>query len=126
MHIVDFITFQRLPYREMDFENGLFDEWMSAIKHWESLADEYDYISPGHGPLGDISDIRAWRQYFEKLRDAVADGIGHRGGRRWRRPGGESSESRVLSPVQPAPRNLSRHWALDSRLTYGKTPHGPM
>ncbi|TDJ45124.1 MAG: MBL fold metallo-hydrolase [Gammaproteobacteria bacterium] len=75
MHIVDFITFQRLPYREMDFENGLFDEWMSAIKHWESLADDYDYISPGHGPVGDITDVREWRRYFEKLRDAVADGI---------------------------------------------------
>ena len=75
MHIVDFITFQRLPYREMDFENGLFDEWMSAIKHWESLASEYDYISPGHGPVGDITDVREWRRYFEALRDAVADGI---------------------------------------------------
>jgi len=75
MHIVDFITFQRLPYREMDFENGLFDEWMSAIKHWESLADDYDYISPGHGPVGDITDVREWRRYFEKLRDSVADGI---------------------------------------------------
>ena len=75
MHIVDFITFQRLPYREMDFENALFDEWMSAIKHWESLADEYDYISPGHGPVGDITDVREWRRYFEALRDAVADGI---------------------------------------------------
>ncbi len=75
IQVVDFITFQRLPYREMDFENGLFDEWMSAIKHWESLADEYDYISPGHGPVGDLADVRAWRRYFEALRDAVADGI---------------------------------------------------
>ena len=75
MQVVDFITFQRLPYREMDFENGLFDEWMSAIKHWESLADEYDYISPGHGPVGDLADVKEWRRYFEALRDAVAAGI---------------------------------------------------
>ncbi len=75
MQVVDFITFQRLPYREMDFENGLFDEWMSAIKHWESLADDYDYISPGHGPVGDLADVKEWRRYFEALRDAVAAGI---------------------------------------------------
>ena len=75
MQVVDFITFQRLPYREMDFENGLFDEWMSAIKHWESLAGDYDYISPGHGPVGDLADVKEWRRYFEALRDAVAAGI---------------------------------------------------
>ncbi len=75
MQVVDFITFQRLPFREMDFENGLFLEWMSAIKHWESLAGDYDYISPGHGPVGDLADVTEWRRYFEALRDAVAAGI---------------------------------------------------
>jgi len=75
MQVVDFITFQRLPFREMDFENGLFVEWMSAIKHWESIARGYDYISPGHGPVGDLADVREWRRYFEALRDAVAAGI---------------------------------------------------
>jgi glyoxylase-like metal-dependent hydrolase (beta-lactamase superfamily II) len=75
MQVVDFITFQRLPFREMDFENGLFVEWMSAINHWESIARGYDYISPGHGPVGDVTDVREWRRYFEALRDAVAAGI---------------------------------------------------
>ena len=75
MHIVDFVTFQRLPYREMDFENGLFDEWMAAILQWEATAKEYDFISPGHGPVGDASDVTEWRRYFEQLRDAVAQGI---------------------------------------------------
>ncbi len=75
MQVVDFITFQRLPYREMDFENGLFDEWMAAITHWESVAGDYDYISPGHGPVGDVADVTEWRRYFEALRDAVAEGI---------------------------------------------------
>jgi glyoxylase-like metal-dependent hydrolase (beta-lactamase superfamily II) len=75
MHIVDFVTFQRLPYREMDFENGMFDEWMAAIRHWEVVAEDYDYISAGHGPVGDASDVTEWRRYFEQLRDAVAEAI---------------------------------------------------
>jgi len=75
MQVVDFITFQRLPFREMDFENGLFPEWMAAIKHWEAAARSYDYISPGHGPLGGLEDVKEWRRYFEALRDTVADGI---------------------------------------------------
>jgi len=75
MQVVDFITFRRLPFREMDFEEGLFPEWMAAIKHWEAIARGYDYISPGHGPLGDLQDVKEWRRYFEALRDAVADGI---------------------------------------------------
>lgn len=75
MQVVDFITFDRLPYREMDFEEGLFPEWMAAIEHWESLAGDYDYISPGHGPVGDLQNVIEWRQYFEALRDAVAEGI---------------------------------------------------
>ena len=75
MQVVDFITFRRLPYREMDFEEGMFEEWMAAIIRWESIAEDYDYISPGHGPVGTVQDIRDWRLYFEALRDAVAAGI---------------------------------------------------
>ena len=75
MHIVDFVTFRRLPYREMDFENGMFEEWMAAIRQWETIAADYDYISAGHGPVGDASDVTEWRRYFEQLRDAVAQAI---------------------------------------------------
>lgn len=75
MQVVDFITFQRLPFREMDFEEGMFEEWMEAIVHWEAVAADYDFVSPGHGPLGDVNDITEWRVYFEALRDAVAEGI---------------------------------------------------
>ena len=75
MHIVDFVTFQRLPYREMDFENRMFDEWMTAINHWETVSKDYDYISPGHGPLGDTSDVTEWREYFDQLQAAVSEGI---------------------------------------------------
>ena len=59
----------------MDFEEGMFEEWMAAIIRWESIAEDYDYISPGHGPVGTVQDIRDWRLYFEALRDAVAAGI---------------------------------------------------
>jgi glyoxylase-like metal-dependent hydrolase (beta-lactamase superfamily II) len=75
MHIVDFVTFQRLPYREMDFENRKYDEWMAAINHWEAIAKDYEFISPGHGPLGDASDVTEWRVYFDQLSGAVSEGI---------------------------------------------------
>jgi glyoxylase-like metal-dependent hydrolase (beta-lactamase superfamily II) len=79
MHIVDFVTFRRLPYREMDFENGMFEEWMTAIRHWEGVAGDYDYISAGHGPMGDASDVTVWGRYFEQLRvggaTAFAEGL---------------------------------------------------
>ena len=106
MQVVDFITFQRLPFREMDFENGLFVEWMSAIKHWESLAGDYDYISPGHGPLGDATDVREWRRYFEALRDAVAAGIA----------GGQSLEEMRASIEIPAYADWEGYSWLDENV----------
>jgi glyoxylase-like metal-dependent hydrolase (beta-lactamase superfamily II) len=75
MHIIDFVSFQRLPYREMDFENGDYNGWMAAINHWETVSKDYDFISPGHGPLGDTSDVTEWREYFDQLQAAVSEGI---------------------------------------------------
>ncbi len=72
---VDYISFGRLPNREMDFENGLFEEWMTATRETEAVARGYEFVATGHGPVGTWEDVRAWREYLEKLRDQVAAGI---------------------------------------------------
>lgn len=71
----DFVTFRRLPFREMDWENGMYREWLAAIRHWEAVAKDYTYISAGHGPLGNSDGVSEWRQYFEALEAAVAAAI---------------------------------------------------
>jgi len=75
LFIVDFVTFRRLPNREMDYENGQFKEWMAAIGQAEKLAAGFTFVATGHGPVGTVKDVTAWREYFEKLRDAVAAGL---------------------------------------------------
>ena len=72
MYIVDFVTFGRLPYREMDYENGMLDEWFAAIDWAENLAVDYEHILPGHGPAGTLENVVEWRVYMEGLRAAVA------------------------------------------------------
>lgn len=74
MLIVDYIS-GRLPNREMDYELGKFEEWMAAIYLTEDAAKDYEYVVTGHGPVGDWTIVRNWREYLEKLRDAVAAGI---------------------------------------------------
>ena len=75
MMVVDYITFGRLPFREMDYENGMFEEWMAAIRETEETAKSYEYVTTGHGPLGNWENITEWRVYFELLHEAVASGI---------------------------------------------------
>ena len=76
MFVVDYITFQRLPYMEMDFELGMYAEWMAAIRETEELASDFDHVATGHGPVGNVDDITDWRLYFEALEAAVAAAIG--------------------------------------------------
>ncbi len=73
--VVDFVSFGRLPNREMDYENGMFEEWMAAIRQTEETAKDFDYVSTGHGPVGTWEDVRDWREYFDKLQAQVANGI---------------------------------------------------
>ncbi len=75
MFVVDYVTFGRFPYREMDYELGMLDEWMEKIAEAEELARNFTYVATGHGPVGNREGITEWRQYFEDLRAAVADGI---------------------------------------------------
>ncbi|MCZ0952185.1 MAG: hypothetical protein OXJ56_06350, partial [Rhodospirillaceae bacterium] len=75
MFVVDYITFQRLPFMEMDFELGMYEEWMAAIRETEELARDFDHVATGHGPVGTVDDITDWRLYFEALEAAVAAAI---------------------------------------------------
>ena len=75
LFVVDYISFKRLPNREMDFELGKFDGWMAAIRRTEELAKDFKFVATGHGPTGTRADITAWREYFEKLQKHVASGI---------------------------------------------------
>jgi glyoxylase-like metal-dependent hydrolase (beta-lactamase superfamily II) len=75
LFMVDFISFRRLPNREMDYELGQFEQWMAAIKKAEGLAAGFKFVATGHGPVGTVKDVTAWREYFDKLRAAVAAGI---------------------------------------------------
>ena len=75
LFLVDFVSFQRLPNRELDYELGRFEQWMTAIRHAEELAAGFKYVATGHGPVGTVKDVTAWRVYFDKLQDAVAAGL---------------------------------------------------
>src|SRR5689334_18323872 len=48
LFLVDFVSFHRLPNREMDYELGQFEEWMTAIRNAEKLAAGYKYVVTGH------------------------------------------------------------------------------
>jgi glyoxylase-like metal-dependent hydrolase (beta-lactamase superfamily II) len=75
MLVVDYVTFGRPPNREMDYELGMFEEWMAAIRRTEELAADFEFVATGHGPVGTREDVRTWREYFEQLRDEVAAGL---------------------------------------------------
>ena len=75
MFLVDYVTFGRLPYREMDYELGRFEQWMTKISEAEELAKNFTHVAPGHGPVGTRENIVMWREYLEKLRASVAAGI---------------------------------------------------
>ncbi len=74
MLIVDYVS-GRLPNREMDYELGQFEEWMTAIRVTEEQAQDFEFVATGHGPVGSWEVVTAWREYLEKLQDEVTAGI---------------------------------------------------
>ena len=75
LFLVDFVTFGRMPHTEMDYELGLYEEWMDAIRMAEERSRSYDYVVTGHGPVGSSENVTEWREYFDALESAVASGI---------------------------------------------------
>ena len=64
---VDVVSVKRLPYKTLS--DAYFPDWIDALGRIEAI--DFDILAPGHGPLGDKSDVTAHRQYFEALHDAV-------------------------------------------------------
>ena len=74
MLVVDYVSF-RFPNREMDYELGRYEEWLTAIRRTEELAKDYTHVATGHGRAGTPQDVTLWRQYFEDLQAEVEAGI---------------------------------------------------
>lgn len=75
LFVVDYIDIGRLPYKEIDYANGMYKEWMAAVKRTETLAADYKFVITGHGRIGTAADLTAWRMYVEALHEEVAAGI---------------------------------------------------
>lgn len=75
LFLVDAVTFGRMPHTEMDYELGLYEEWMAVIRRIEEISTDFEYVATGHGPMGTSGDVTRWREYFEALEAAVAAGI---------------------------------------------------
>ena len=72
---VDFVSVKRLPY--MELADAYIPDWIEALKFVEGM--DFDLLVPGHGPVGTKQDLTEHREYFEKLYDAVLEGV--RGGK---------------------------------------------
>ncbi len=64
---VDFIPVNAIGFR--DFADAYLDDWLESLRRVEAM--DFDVLVPGHGPLGDKDNVRAFRGYLEDLRDAV-------------------------------------------------------
>jgi glyoxylase-like metal-dependent hydrolase (beta-lactamase superfamily II) len=64
---VDWIPVKSVGFR--DWPDAYLGEWIDGLRRVEQM--EFDIIAPGHGPLGDKSDVRAFRAYMEEMRDIV-------------------------------------------------------
>ena len=66
---VDFIPVRSMPFRNLP--DWYIPDWVDLLRAVEQM--DFDILAPGHGPLGDNSDVRAMREYVEKLINAVAE-----------------------------------------------------
>jgi glyoxylase-like metal-dependent hydrolase (beta-lactamase superfamily II) len=68
---VDFIPVGTVAFR--DFPDAYLDDWIESLKRVEAM--EFDILAPGHGPLGNKDNVRAYRGYMEDLRAQVLAAI---------------------------------------------------
>ncbi len=64
---VDFIPVKSMPFRNLP--DWYIPDWVDSLKAVEQM--DFDILAPGHGPLGDRSDVTAMRGYVEDLIRAV-------------------------------------------------------
>jgi glyoxylase-like metal-dependent hydrolase (beta-lactamase superfamily II) len=64
---VDIVTVKRMPYKNLSA--SYFPGWIDALKRIEAI--DFDVLAPGHGVLGDKSDVTAHRHYLEALHAEV-------------------------------------------------------
>ena len=64
---VDFIPVKSVAFA--DFPDAYIDEWIESLKVVETM--DFEILAPGHGPLGDKSDVALYREYMEDLHGQV-------------------------------------------------------
>jgi glyoxylase-like metal-dependent hydrolase (beta-lactamase superfamily II) len=64
---VDFIPVKAVTFR--DLPDAYVDEWIESLRRVEAM--EFDILAPGHGPLGNKTDVVNFRLYLEDLRGQV-------------------------------------------------------
>lgn len=68
---VDFLSLRRLPFTTIPGYD--IASWLNAVRAVEAM--DYSIAIGGHGATGNKQDVTEHREYFEELRDAVAEGI---------------------------------------------------
>ena len=68
---VDFIPVKGLAFRNMS--DAYLPDWIDSLKRVEQM--DFDILAPGHGRIGQRSDVRAFRVYMEDLYNAVLAGM---------------------------------------------------
>ena len=67
---VDFIpTNQTLPF--MALNDAYFPDWIDSLSAVEQM--DFDILAPGHGALGDMSDVANMKAYMQDLYNAVLE-----------------------------------------------------
>lgn len=70
VYAVDIVSRDTLPYR--DFPNVYVDGLVESLTRLQKM--DFDILAPGHGELGTVADVAAYRRYVEELRAEV---LGH-------------------------------------------------
>ena len=66
---VDFIPVKSVAFK--DFPDAYLPEWISSLRRVEGM--DFDILAPGHGRLGDKSDVTAFREYMSDLYGQVLE-----------------------------------------------------
>ena len=68
---VDFIPVRTVAFR--DFPDAYIPEWIASLRKVERM--DFDILVPGHGSVGEKSDVTAFRQYMEDLHAQVLNAV---------------------------------------------------